>query len=73
MEQPNKKVSIFEDSFNPQSAICLTTVYSRIIQMCKQGTVTFQKIIIGIAFNEPILFKIIMFVDKYCGVENLLP
>lgn len=66
-------MSIFEDSFNPQAAIDLTTVYNRILAMCKAGSLSFQKIILGIAFKEPILFKMLKFIDVYCGIDDLLP
>ena len=32
----------------------------------------FQQIILGIAFNEPVLYKLWRFIDVYCGIDALL-
>ena len=38
----------------------------------KHSSRVFNTIILGIAFNEPVLFKIWKFIDVYCGIESLL-
>jgi hypothetical protein len=32
----------------------------------------FNSIILGIAFNEPVLYKLWKFIDVYCGLDALL-
>lgn len=34
-EQMDRKISIFDDKFNPQAAICITSVYSSILVATK--------------------------------------
>jgi hypothetical protein len=38
----------------------------------KQSLKVFNAIILGIAFNEPVLYKIWKFLDVYCGIDSLL-
>jgi len=71
-EAVNKKHSIFEDYFNPQAAIALTKTYSTLLMTSKQSLKVFNSIILGIAFNEPVLYKLWRFMDVYCGIESLL-
>lgn len=71
-EQVDKKHSIFEDSFNPQAAIAITKVYSKILLISRQSPEVFQKITLGLAFNEPVLYKLWKFIEVYCGIESLL-
>jgi len=63
---------VFEDSFNPQAAICITKIYSTILMISRHSPKVFQAIILGIAFNEPVLYKIWKFIDVYCGQDALL-
>jgi hypothetical protein len=38
----------------------------------KQSMKVFNAIILGIAFNEPVLYKLWKFIDVYCGIDSLL-
>lgn len=69
-ETVTSKHSIFDDQFNLEAAISLTKVYSTILMLAKHNV--FQQIILGIAFNEPVLYKLWRFVDVYCGLDSLL-
>lgn len=40
--------------------------------IAKQSQKVFQTIILGIAFNEPVLYKLWRFIDVYCGIDSLL-
>ena len=71
-ESVKSKHSIFDDAFNPQAAISLTKIYSTILMISRQSQRVFQQIILGIAFNEPVLYKLWKFIDIYCGIESLL-
>ena len=71
-ESVKSKHSIFEDSFNPQAAITLTKIYSTIMMICRHSQRAFQQIILGIAFNDAVLFKLWKFIDVYCGIDSLL-
>lgn len=71
-EKYDKKKSIFDDSFNPQAAIAITKIYSTILLISRQSPQIFQKVTLGLAFNEPILFKLWKFIQVYCGVESIL-
>jgi hypothetical protein len=71
-ESVQNKHSIFEDSFNPQAAISLTKIYSTIMMISRHSYKVFQQIILGIAFNDAVLFKLWRFIDVYCGIDSLL-
>jgi hypothetical protein len=71
-EKFDKKVSIFEDQFNPQAAIAVTMIYSTIIMTSRMAPQIVQKIVMGLAFNGPVLYKLWRFIDVYCGIESLL-
>lgn len=71
-ERVDKKHSIFEDSFNPQAAIAISKVYSCVLLISRQSPDVFQKITLGLAFNEPVLYKLWKFIEVYCGIESLL-
>mmetsp|Transcript_10500 Transcript_10500/g.10561 ORF Transcript_10500/g.10561 Transcript_10500/m.10561 type:complete len:81 (+) Transcript_10500:190-432(+) len=38
----------------------------------KSSPKVFNTVILGIAFNEPVLYKLWKFIDFYCGIESLL-
>ena len=63
---------MFDDAFNPQAAISLTKIYTKILLNSKNSSKVFNTIILGIAFNEPVLFKIWKFLGIYCGLDALL-
>ena len=67
-----EKHSIFEDTFNPQAAISLTKIYSTILITAHKDPHVFQKIVLGISFNQPVLYKLWKFIEVYCGIDSLL-
>jgi hypothetical protein len=67
-----QKHSIFEDTFNPQAAASLAKIYTTILMISKQAPQTCQKIILSLAFNEPILLKMLRFIETYCEVDKLV-
>lgn len=71
-ERVDKKHSIFEDTFNPQAAIAITKIYSTILLISSKSPDVFQKITLGLAFNEPVLYKLWKFIEVYCGIESLM-
>ena len=71
-ERVDKRHSIFEDTFNPQAAIAITKVYSTILLISSKSPDVFQKIPLGLAFNEPVLYKLWKFIEVYCGIESLM-
>lgn len=40
--------------------------------IAKSSMKVFNSVILGIAFNEPVLFKLWKFIDVYCGIDSLL-
>lgn len=68
----DRKVSIFDQSFNPQAATCLTKVYSMILVATKSQPATSQRIVLGLAFNESLLLKMLKFIEVYGGGHQAL-
>ena len=71
-QSQDPKAAIFGPTFNPQAAICLTKVYSTFLMLTRGNLLTQQRIVLGLAINDCLLWKLIKFLSTYGGLKTLL-